>query len=217
MDPQTLAALGNAGANLIGPVFGSSSSGSQTSQTNISDEGIQELIRGILSGPGGVQTIGGSARRAGLYDDTSTDLVMGNLFATAANQAELARAPTVVQSSMKAPGLINTVICTALMEIGLLDKQLYQASGAYNEQLNPLTRIGYRWWADAVADKIRERNKVAILCSWAIADSRTKLLASKMRMRDYFRYPLGALTVVIGQPLCWCIGWAVAKFELDFA
>jgi hypothetical protein len=67
----------------------------ETTQTDVSDEGIQELIRGILEGPGGVQQVGGAARSAGVFDSTTEDLLLGNLYARAASQAELARSPTV--------------------------------------------------------------------------------------------------------------------------
>lgn len=69
--------------------------GKQTSQVQLSDEAVQEQIKRILAGSGGVRDIGGSARRSGLYDSTSEDLLLGNLYATAANQGEIARAPTV--------------------------------------------------------------------------------------------------------------------------
>lgn len=72
-----------------------SSGGTQTSQTQLSDEAVQQQIRKILAGSGGVRDIGGSARRSGLYNATSEDLLLGNLYSTAAAQGEIARAPTV--------------------------------------------------------------------------------------------------------------------------
>lgn len=85
---------------LINGITGSTSTttsggGKQTSQTQLSDAAVQEQIKRILAGPGGVRDIGGSARRSGLYDSTSEDTLLGNLYATAANQGEIARAPTV--------------------------------------------------------------------------------------------------------------------------
>lgn len=90
--------------NLISGIQGggqttTSSGGSQTTQTNLSDAAVQEQIRKILSGSGGVRDIGGSARRSGLYNSTSEDLLLGNLYATAANQGEIARAPTVTTTT----------------------------------------------------------------------------------------------------------------------
>lgn len=73
--------------------------GTQTQQTNVSDAGIQQLLNQILSGSGGVKSIGSRARSSGLYNSTSEDLLLSNLYATAANQAELARSPTVTTSA----------------------------------------------------------------------------------------------------------------------
>lgn len=78
-----------------------SSSSSQTTQTNISDQGVQQLIQGILAGPGGVKSIGGAARQSGLYNSTTEQQMLGDLYARAANQAELARSPTTTTSSGK--------------------------------------------------------------------------------------------------------------------
>lgn len=73
--------------------------GTTTQQTNVSDAGINQLINQILSGSGGVKSIGARARSSGLYNSTSEDTLLGNLYATAANQAELARSPTTVTTA----------------------------------------------------------------------------------------------------------------------
>lgn len=74
-------------------------SGTTTQQTNISDQGIQQLIQGILAGPGGVRSVGGAARRSGLYNSSTEDMMLGDLYARAANQAELARSPTTTTTN----------------------------------------------------------------------------------------------------------------------
>lgn len=70
--------------------------GKQTTQTELSDAAVQAQIEKILAGPGGVRDIGGAARRSGLYNSTTEEQLLGDLYATAATQAELARAPTTV-------------------------------------------------------------------------------------------------------------------------
>lgn len=67
----------------------------QRQQTEVSDQGVQQIIADILSGPGGVRSVGGAARSAGMYDSTTEDMMLGDLYARAANRAELARSPTV--------------------------------------------------------------------------------------------------------------------------
>lgn len=90
--------------SLINSVQGKSqttktSGGTTTQQTNVSDQGIQELLNQILSGSGGVKDVGSAARKSGLYNSTTEDSLLGQLYATAANKAELARSPTVTTTT----------------------------------------------------------------------------------------------------------------------
>lgn len=107
--------------SIIGGVQGGSAtkkgSSTSTQQTKISDQGINQLITQILSGPGGVANIGGAARRSGLYNSTTEQNQLGNLYATAANQAELARSPSVTTSTgteeLQQPGVgVGSVVGT---------------------------------------------------------------------------------------------------------
>lgn len=96
--------------------------GTTTQQTQLSDAAVQEQIKRILAGPGGVRDIGGAARRSGLYDSTAEETLLGNLYATAAAQGELARAPTVTTQApqttvtkQETPGLgIGSVLGTVV-------------------------------------------------------------------------------------------------------
>lgn len=350
-----------------------SSGGTTTQQTKLSDKAVQEQIRRILAGPGGVKDIGGAARRSGLYDSTQEELLLGNLYANAAAQGEIARAPTV---TTQAPQTVTTtgvtegtgggvkdiatligagivadqafklfdnglgglgglfggssgvkgnntgdqdfgggavsfgagpdsalgltysggansgganasnpfgsilgqgqagvgnvtgsttggtkgfedfdilgavtsgisslfgggggiggaigaltggagssgggggggssggsIICTALMEKGELDAELYKKGTAYLESLDKATVLGYHLWAVAVATEIRKGNKLALVICRPLARSRTGLLATAGTFRDHIRYPLGTLTKFIGEPVCTFLG----KFAL---
>lgn len=360
--------------NLINSVQGQSqttktSGGKTTQQTNVSDQGVNQLIQQILSGSGGVKSIGNRARSSGLYNSSSEDILLGNLYSTAANQAELARTPTVTTTTPQtsttskdgigigglaanlggaflasqalnlgskalAPALesggnyiadllglgsgggggsgsgkfklgdielgtgggfggdigssdvgistgegygINTstlgsfggssankdavginfgfdtdtggssvgvgglgaiggllgsliggltgnsggssssggggsgssggsVICTALKDLGLLDKDLHAAGAKYLNSLNPITVIGYQVWGNKIADKIRAGNKNWTKVALPIARSRTALLASNGSFMDHVKHPLGTLTKFIGEPVCHVIG-----------
>lgn len=92
-------------ANIIQTVQGSESktrtkgTTTQTTRTPVSDAGVNELIQNILSGPGGVRSIGGAARASGLYNSTTEDKLLGDLYSQAAVQAELARTPTIVSTN----------------------------------------------------------------------------------------------------------------------
>lgn len=99
--------------NIIGGVTGSKTkqkgTTTTTTQTPVSDEGVQQLINQILAGPGGVGSIGGAARRSGLYDSTTEDMLLGQLYADAAVKGEIARTPTIqtqaTDMTMEQPGV----------------------------------------------------------------------------------------------------------------
>ena len=358
--------------NLINQVNGKSqttttSGGTQTTQTPVSDQGVQTLINQILSGQGGVKSIGSRARGSGLYNSTGEDILLGNLYSEAANKAELARTPTVTTTApqtqvTKVPGIgieglaanlggaflasqainlgakalspalesggnflagllgiesgdsgggggkiklgdidvtagggfgggfgggdtsisagegygidtstlgtfggsdniqgakgINfgfdtdtgatsanlggfgalggllgsviqgfsggssgggkgggtsggSVICTALKDKGLLDKDLHAAGSKYLNNMNPITVIGYQVWGNKIADKIRQGNEGWIKVALPLAKSRTGLLATRGTLVDHLRFPLGTLTKFVGEPICHVIGLCV--------
>lgn len=82
---------------------------SQTTQTNVSDAGVSELIRQMLSGPGGVKSIGNAARSTGLYSSTTEDKALSDLYSSAAVKAELARSPTTTNTTqtVQSPGALG--------------------------------------------------------------------------------------------------------------
>ena len=96
---------------LLNTISGSSTKTkqSQTTQTNISDAGVNELIRQILSGPGGVRQIGNAARASGLYNSTTEEKALGDVYSSAAVKAELARSPTTTSTTQTAstPGILG--------------------------------------------------------------------------------------------------------------
>lgn len=359
-------------SSLINLVKGQSSTtktsgGTTTQQTNVSDQGVQQLLDQILSGPGGVKTVGLRARSSGLYNSSTEDDLLGKLYATAANQAELARTPTVTTTapqtstttgtkvgagelatglggaflasqalnlgakalspavnagadyvtdlvsnlfgvgtgtetsssptskkgfgdidltagggfggtvgdgstsiatgegygidtstlgsfggSSSVPGavgfnfgvdadsgagsiglaglggllggLINSsggggrggssggsVICTALKDLGLLDKELHAAGAKYLNSMHPYTVIGYQVWGNKVADKIRKGHKGWTKVALPIARSRTALLASSGSFMEHIKNPLGTLTKFVGEPICHIIGLCIPE------
>lgn len=92
-------------ANVIQAIQGSESktrtrsSTTQTTSTPVSDAGVSQLIQDILAGPGGVRSIGGAARASGLYNSTTEDKLLGDLYSQAAIRGELARTPTIVNTN----------------------------------------------------------------------------------------------------------------------
>lgn len=350
--------------NLLSGIKGSeqttkTSGGTQTQQTQLSDVAVNEQIKKILAGSGGVKDIGSRARSSGIYNSTSEDTLLGNLYATAAAQGEIARAPTVVTSSGTTtktespgvgigatlgtiagaavlnkvlsagtdylgstigdlisggnggsgkkgiqditagggfggqsgetgfgssgegfgidPGIIGgfgastdftksssgskgfnigldadtgdtsfgitglgglggllgsvissmsgssgssgynrgggssggSIICTALMEKGELNAEHYAAGSRYIEQVSPVTKIGYYYWAVEVARKIRGGNKTLLRICRPFARGRTALLATRGSFLDHVKHPVGSLTKFVGEPTCWVIGAVV--------
>ena len=111
------------------------SGGRQTQQTQLSDAAVQEQIQRILAGPGGVRDIGGAARRSGLYNSTTEELLLGNLYATAAAQGEIARAPTVTTTApqttttqQETPG-VGILPVLGTIAGGAVLNRLFQAGG----------------------------------------------------------------------------------------
>ena len=84
------------------------SSSTQTSQTQVSDAGVSKLINDMLAGPGGVKAIGGAARQTGLFNSTTESMLLGDLFSRAAVSAELARSPTVVNTTSSGSQVTET-------------------------------------------------------------------------------------------------------------
>lgn len=101
---------------------------------------------------------------------------------------------------------VKSIICTALQARGLLDKDEYAKSSAYLSSMNRYTLRGYHVWAEKVARKIEKGDKLATILSLPWARSRTKLLASSRSLLDYIRFPLGTLTIFVGEPVCYLIG-----------
>ena len=131
----------------------STSGGSQTQQTNLSDAAVQEQIKNILAGSGGVRDIGNSARRAGLYNSTTEELLLSNLYATAAAQGEIARAPTTVTSAPtttttkteapKGAGIQDAIV--PLLAMGAISKgfdMLPSIIGGITGGSDPVSKVG---------------------------------------------------------------------------
>ena len=111
----------------------------------------------------------------------------------------------------------GSVICTALKNRGLLDPVEYALGEEYLRSLSAYTITGYYIWGLRVADAISHGNPWAIKLTLPWARSRMHLLASHKGWTKYFRYPLGTVTLVIGQPLCWTLGLVLSFVGVSYA
>lgn len=74
----------------------SSSSSSQTTSTDVSAEGINELIRQMMEGDSGLANLLTGQQSRGLYNSTTAKLLADDLAARVAGKAAIAKAPTTV-------------------------------------------------------------------------------------------------------------------------
>lgn len=86
-----------------GSTTGSTSSTSTTS-SNISDAGVQEMLKEILEGNGGIKTIANAEKSAGLYNSSSGTLLTNDLLTSAAAKVAVAKAGTTTTTSGNTAG-----------------------------------------------------------------------------------------------------------------
>lgn len=99
-----------------------------------------------------------------------------------------------------------SIICTALESRGLLDSAEYQKGQEYLASVSPVTKQGYYYLCADVADQIKAGDKFWTTLCLPFARQRTKLIAEGSGYARWIRYPLGTLTKIIGQPICWVVG-----------
>jgi hypothetical protein len=75
------------------------SGGVETKQTNVTPEGIAQLIRTMTEGVGGLADVASGAKAAGVYGDTTQVSLVQNLLTKIAGTAAVASAPTVTTTS----------------------------------------------------------------------------------------------------------------------
>lgn len=180
-----------------------SSSGTETRQKMLSQEGIDKIIYDIMSSDQGLSALATAENASGGYGSSSKTLLAQDLIAKIAGEIANITAPEVTTSKQKTSGKsakVGTVICTSLMINGYLDKELYAAGTPYYHQLNSRVLAGYHRWAFYVVElqtKYQWLNKILA----PIAISRYETI-TKRRFGI-----LGALTVYVGEPLCWLISF----------
>ena len=102
-----------------------------------------------------------------------------------------------------------TVICTALYDLGLLDKDIFELDRVYGSQVDIDVYNGYYLWAKPIADYIRTDALGARFMrkymawwpqSWALH------MAHLIEPEKYKPNRIGQITMAIGNPLCKIIG-----------
>lgn len=187
----------------------SSESGTQTTQKVLSQEGIDKIIYDIMSSDQGLAALANAENASGGYRSSSKTLLAQDLIAKIAGEIANVTAPEVVtsnKSSKSKGGKIGTVICTALMYQGKLDKQLYADGAEYYHKLNDRVIRGYHRWAFGVVDLMVNYPKLQSILA-PIAVGRYEMITG--RKTTFW----GLVTIYIGEPLCWLISFLPERKE----
>lgn len=196
----TLANAGTALGSTAGAAAGSAAASGAGNFALSSIPGIGGVLGGLLSG--GVE-------------NTSLESFLGTVAAGAAagGPVGMVAAPVFATFGAMLNDLgVKSIVCTALVNKGLLDARKYSISQRYLRTLHPFTIKGYYSWGRKLARAIDLGNSRAIKLALPWAKSRTDLICDSGFAR-YFKYPLGTITWLIGQPVCFVIGAVLTGLE----
>lgn len=202
-----------------------SSSGTKTTSTKkvLSAEAMDKIMRDILGSEQGMAALATGESAAGLSGTTvKTQLAQdfmvklaGELGALTAENVstevmntkqEQTQQQTQQQSSKKKV----SVICTELVRQGSLPKELYLAGEFHFLSLSPITIRGYQCWGMKVVEKMQKSPKLS-------ATLLPVVLARYEHISGTRKNLLGALTVHLGQPICYLIGLFVKESSNGYA
>lgn len=195
----------------MGIDFGFSGSGTKTNQSGteriqkvLSQEAIDKLIYDVLSSDNGIAQLAAGENLSGGSSSSTKTLqtqdfltkVIGELANVTAETIKLSDSST---SENKKSGGAKTVICTELHRQGKLDTELYEAGTPHWNVLNHTVWRGYICWAEHVVPLMQKSELLSNLLA-PIVRSRYQMIAT-----GKFHF-LGALTLYVGQPICYLIG-----------
>lgn len=195
--------------------FGFSGSGTKTNQRGtesiqkvLSQEAIDKLIYDVLSSDNGIAQLAAGENLSGGSSSSTKTLqtqdfltkVIGELANVTAETIKLSDTST---SENKKSGGAKTVICTELHRQGKLDTELYEAGTPHWNVLNHTVWRGYICWATTVVEWMKKSELLSNLLL-PVVRSRYQMIAT-----GKFHF-LGALTLYVGQPICYLIGLVVS-------
>jgi len=125
-------------AQLIGSFQNKNQSTTQTSQTNMDQAGVDRLVQQMLSGSQGVKSIAGAARGAGLYNSSTEQQQLNDLYARTAGEVSSRTAPTTTTQSQQIQGQGLTGMLAPLA-ISMVGKPLLERGLGYGAEALGLT------------------------------------------------------------------------------
>lgn len=185
-----------------------SDTGSSVKYLDLSTEGYNKIIKDILSSDQGLASLATGENLSGGYGSSVKAQLAQDLVLNVAGEMAKLTAPTVENTKSvkkKSSGGTKTVICTELERQGLLNSILYDAGIPHFLSLPEETVAGYRVWANHVVPHMQKYPWIAKAIA-PIATSRYEMIGL-----GEFRF-LGALTIYVGQPICFVIGTLLKLF-----
>lgn len=174
-----------------------SQTGTTTVGKTLSQDALNSIIYNIMSSDQGLSALASGENTSGGFHSSTKGLMAQDLTTKLAGEIANITAPTVQDTSSKSSK--KSVICTHLMQQGYLDPELYYAGTAHFCNLPYRTVAGYQIWGIKVVTFLE---KYPVLCKFI-----APIALSRYNMIVYERFGiLGAITIYLGQPLCYLIG-----------
>jgi hypothetical protein len=189
---------------------------SKQTYLDLSPEGFNKIVMDILKSDQGLAALSTGENLSGGYGSSVKAQLAQDLVISMAGELAKITAPTiekgksVKKSSSAGLKIGGSVICTELMLQGRLSEELYHAGKDHFLSLAPETVTGYRVWADKVVPLMQVSPLLSSVLA-PIARSRYEMIVNK-------RFGiLGAITIYIGQPVCFLIGLAIGATNGNFS
>jgi hypothetical protein len=176
------------------------SSGSQ--RKVLSKQATDKLIYDVLSSDQGLAALASGENSSGGYGSSTKGLMAQDLTAKLVGELANITAETITNESgsqKTRSGKVGTVICTELVRLGLMDRDLYDAGASHFFRLDYRTIIGYQAWAVPIARLIRKYPRIAPIFL-PVANARYRYL-----VQGKFSI-MGWTSVKLAEPICFMIG-----------
>lgn len=191
------------------------STGYTSKKRILSQEAQDKLIYDILSADQGLAQLVSGDGIVGGYGSSSKTLMAQDFITKALGELALVTAEeytgtgtTSKKVNKKIGGSITgkaSVICTELARQGKLERALYEAGHSHFASLSSYTVRGYHYWANAVVPLMQKSPRLSNLLA-PIATGRYLMTTGRKKLTFW-----GAITIYIGQPICYLIGRTLVK------
>lgn len=197
--------------------FGSSSttgsrSGTSTQRKVLSKEAQDKLIYDVLASDQGLAALASGENASGGFGSSTKGLMAQDLTAKIIGELANITAETITTENSTSKestkgGKVGTVICTELVHLGLMDRDLYNAGTMHFLRLDSRVIIGYQAWAVPIARLIR---KYPVLGKFflPVANARYRYL-----VENKFSI-IGWASVHVAQPICFMIGACIPNRQI---